>query len=69
MLFSPLLVSCQTCNKPTRHLQDLANRSEGFTGADLAALVQEAALAALTDSLQAAVVQKEHFNQALQASL
>ena len=52
-----------------RHLQDLANRSEGFTGADLAALVQEAALAALTDSLQATVVQKEHFNQALQASL
>lgn len=49
-------------------MQDLANRSEGFTGADLAALVQEAALAALTDSLQATVVQQEHFNQAFQAS-
>ena len=61
--------SSQTCSKQTRHLQDLANHSEGFTGADLAALLQEAALAALTDSLQAAVVEKKHFDQAFQASL
>ena len=63
-----LLVYSKTCSKQIRQMQALANRSEGFTGADLAALVQEAALAALKDSLQATVVQHQHFHQAFQAS-
>ena len=51
------------------HLQDMAERSEGYTGADLAAVVREAALAALTDSLQAAIVASEHFDRAFKASM
>jgi len=49
-------------------VQDLAEQSEGFTGADLAALVREAALAALTDSLQATVVSSDQFQRAFQVS-
>ncbi|KAL0025898.1 hypothetical protein WJX77_000494 [Trebouxia sp. C0004] len=49
------------------HLQALAERSEGFTGADLAALVREAALAALTENLQATAVNQDHFSKAFQA--
>lgn len=45
-------------------LQELAERSEGFTGADLAALVREAALAALTENLDADIVTQIHFDQA-----
>jgi len=47
-------------------VQALAERSEGFTGADLAALVREAALAALTESLQATAVNQDHFSKAFQ---
>jgi len=47
-------------------VQALAERSEGFTGADLAALVREAALAALTENLQATVVNQDHFSKAFQ---
>ncbi|KAL0050804.1 hypothetical protein WJX82_007459 [Trebouxia sp. C0006] len=49
------------------HLQALAERSEGFTGADLAALVREAALAALTENLEASAVNQDHFSKAFQA--
>ena len=59
---------CSDNGKKAKCLQDLAEQSEGFTGADLAALVQEAALAALTDCLHAVVVKKEHFTRAFQAS-
>ncbi len=47
-------------------MQALAERSEGFTGADLAALVREAALAALIESLQATAVNQDHFSKAFQ---
>lgn len=49
-------------------MQELAECSEGFTGADLAALVREAALAALTESLQATVVNRNHLDTAFQVS-
>lgn len=49
-------------------MQELAKHSQGFTGADLAALVQEAALIALTENLDATVVGNHHFQQAFQAS-
>ena len=55
--------------KTRRCPQHLAEQCEGFTGADLAALVQEAALAALTESLHAAMVKKEHFERAFQVRL
>ena len=48
-------------------MQELAAQSGGFTGADLAALVQEAALIALTESFTATVVGNYHFQQAFQA--
>ncbi len=47
-------------------MQALAERSEGFTGADLAALVREAALAALTENLEATAVNQDHFSKAFQ---
>lgn len=63
-----LLGWCYNNGRKAKCLQDLAEQSDRFTGADLAALVQEAALAALTDCLHAAVVKKEHFTRAFQAS-
>lgn len=50
-------------------MQEVAESSEGYTGADLAALVQEAALTALRENLGATIVYKQHFSQAAKASL
>lgn len=50
-------------------VQALAERGDGFTGADLAALVREAALAALNESLSADTVTTQHFDQAFQVNL
>jgi transitional endoplasmic reticulum ATPase len=52
------------------YLRDLARRTEGYTGADLAALVREAAMLALRELIrsgnsQGKVVDIEHFEEAL----
>jgi len=46
-------------------LHELARRTEGYTGADLAALVREAAMHALRESISARHVTMKHFEQAL----
>ncbi len=53
-----------------KYLRDLANRTEGYTGADLAALVREAAMLALRETIrsntgQVKPVGIEHFEEAL----
>ncbi len=46
-------------------LIDIAKRTNGYTGADLAALVREAAMQALREDLQNGIVKKKHFDDAL----
>jgi transitional endoplasmic reticulum ATPase len=46
-------------------LRDLADRTERFTGADLEDLTRRAGLISLRESIEAATVQKAHFDQAL----
>eukprot|EP00898_Chlorokybus_atmophyticus_P005153 jgi/Chlat1/5639/Chrsp369S00865 len=46
-------------------LQELASATPGYTGADIAAVCREAALAALEEDLSAQCVQRKHFLQAL----
>ena len=46
-------------------LGDLAAKTEGYTGADLSALVREAGLAAIVEDLQADWVAARHFEEAL----
>ncbi|MGC8543956.1 MAG: AAA family ATPase, partial [Vulcanisaeta sp.] len=53
-----------------KYLRDLARRTEGYTGADLAALVREAAMLALRETIrsnsgQVKPVDIEHFEEAL----
>jgi len=47
------------------NLKDVAKKSVGFTGADIEALVREAALIALRESMDSKVVKKSHFEEAL----
>lgn len=46
-------------------IEDLAKKTEGYTGADLEGLVREAGLIALRESRDAKEVKKEHFESAL----
>ncbi|PMP59516.1 MAG: AAA family ATPase [Caldisphaera sp.] len=46
-------------------LIDISKRTNGYTGADLAALVREAAMHALREDLQNGIVRKKHFDTAL----
>ena len=46
-------------------LDDLAERTERFTGADLEDLTRRAGLHALRESLQAGIVRRDHFEQAI----
>ncbi|WP_243676119.1 AAA family ATPase, partial [Vulcanisaeta distributa] len=53
-----------------KYLKDLARRTEGYTGADLAALVREAAMLALRETIRSNTSQVkpvgiEHFEEAL----
>ncbi|MEZ0393484.1 MAG: AAA family ATPase, partial [Desulfurococcaceae archaeon] len=47
-------------------LAEIARRTEGYTGADIAALVREAVLAAVKDDINATKVRASHFAVALQ---
>ena len=46
-------------------LLEIAKQTEGYTGADLAALVREAAMLALRENINATVVRMDHFREAL----
>src|SRR3989339_545474 len=46
-------------------ISELAKQTEGYTGADLEALVREAAMLALRESVDAVEVWKKHFDEAL----
>ncbi len=46
-------------------LTDLAKRTIGYTGADLEALTREAAILSLRESIEAKVVTKKHFEEAI----
>ncbi len=46
-------------------IKDVAKKTEGFTGADLEALVREAAMLALRESIDSKEVNKKHFEEAL----
>lgn len=48
-------------------IEDLGERTEGYSGAEIAAVCKEAALAALEESLQAKEVRWKHFEKALAA--
>ncbi|KAK9807627.1 hypothetical protein WJX72_004612 [[Myrmecia] bisecta] len=52
---------------PDVDLQALAAATEGYTGADITAVIREAALAALQECLDATHVAARHFSQALNA--
>ncbi|HDJ84101.1 MAG TPA: AAA family ATPase, partial [Desulfurococcaceae archaeon] len=47
------------------NLEDIARRTEGYSGADLESLVREAALAALREDINAKQVSQRHFEYAL----
>ena len=46
-------------------LKELAKKTEGYSGADIAALVREAGLQALREDINAKKVKKKHFEEAL----
>ena len=46
-------------------LLEIAKQTEGYTGADLAALVREAAMLALRENINATAVRMDHFREAL----
>eukprot|EP00879_Flechtneria_rotunda_P029164 GHRR01031442.1.p1 GENE.GHRR01031442.1~~GHRR01031442.1.p1 ORF type:complete len:140 (+),score=48.37 GHRR01031442.1:802-1221(+) len=50
---------------PDVELHYLAQRTEGYTGADISALCREAAMSALEENLQASAVAARHFDLAL----
>jgi len=67
-----LRLSDEVKNGDYKYLRDLARRTEGYTGADLAALVREAAMLALRETIrsnsnQVKPVDIEHFEEALKA--
>lgn len=47
------------------NLKDLAKKTDGYTGADLEALVREAVMIALREDINVKEVNKEHFEEAL----
>jgi transitional endoplasmic reticulum ATPase len=46
-------------------IKKLAEETEGYTGADVEALVREAAMVALRESMDAKEVKKKHFDEAM----
>lgn len=60
-----------TKNMPLKgvDLKSLANRTEGFSGADIAALSREAAMNALRENMKAKEVTAKHFEESLKDSI
>ena len=54
-----------TDKEKTEFLEDIAKKTEGYTGADLEALAREAAMLALRESQASEMVKKSHFEEAL----
>ena len=50
---------------PDVNLEELARKTEGYTGADIAAICREAALLALREEFKVRPVQMKHFLEAL----
>ena len=48
-----------------RFLMELANRTDGYSGADIEAVCREAAMLALRENINAKVVERRHFEEAL----
>ncbi|HDN83816.1 MAG TPA: AAA family ATPase, partial [Candidatus Altiarchaeales archaeon] len=48
-----------------RFLMELANRTDGYSGADIEAVCREAAMLALREDINAKVVERRHFEEAL----
>ena len=54
-----------TASEKTALLNDIAKKTEGYTGADLEAVVREAGMLALRESIDSKQVTKKHFEEAL----
>jgi len=63
------ILKVHTVNTPLEgvDLEELAGRLEGYTGADIEALVREAALSAMRENMDAKLVSKKHFEMAVAA--
>ena len=61
------IVKVHTQNMPLKNvvIEEIAEKMEGYVGADIEAVCREAAILALRESLQAKVVTMEHFEAAL----
>ena len=63
-----MILEIHTKNVPLAknvRIKDIAKKTVGFTGADLEALVREAAMLALRESIDSKDVRKKHFDEAL----
>jgi transitional endoplasmic reticulum ATPase len=61
------ILKIHTRNMPLKgvDLKEIAEKTEGFSGADLEALCREAAMNALRENIKAKFVEKKHFEEAL----
>jgi transitional endoplasmic reticulum ATPase len=61
------ILKIHTRNMPLKDvdLKEIAEKTEGFSGADLEALCREAAMNALRENIKAKAVEKKHFEEAL----
>jgi len=61
------ILKVHTKNMPIKgvDMKELAKKTEGFSGADLEALVREAAMFALREDMKSKEVKKKHFDEAL----
>ena len=63
-----MILNIHTKNMPLAknvNIKDIAKKTIGYTGADLEALVREAAMLALRENLNSKEVKKKHFDEAL----
>jgi len=63
-----MILDIHTKNMPLAKnvkIKEIARKTVGFTGADLEALVREAAMLALRESIDSKDVKKKHFDEAL----
>ena len=63
-----MILNIHTKNMPLAknvNIKDIARKTPGYTGADLEALVREAAMLSLRESIESKEVKKKHFDEAL----